>query len=70
LVHEKVYCFLLKGGTFLSKTDVTVTLGTLEQFLLDLPETALEDARIHRWMRSEAIDHYQDHRLPAITEER
>ncbi len=39
------------------------TLLTLERFLLDLPETALDDERIQRWMRSEAIDHYRDHRL-------
>jgi hypothetical protein len=45
-----------------------VTLLTLERFLLDLPETALDDERIHRWMRSEAIDHYKDHRLPNAPE--
>ncbi|HEY7358233.1 MAG TPA: ClbS/DfsB family four-helix bundle protein [Ktedonobacterales bacterium] len=41
------------------------TLLALERFLLDLPETALEDERIQRWMRSEAIDHYQEHHLTA-----
>jgi hypothetical protein len=40
------------------------TLVVLEQFLLNLPEMALEDERIQRWMRSEAMDHYQDHCLP------
>lgn len=40
------------------------TLAALEEFLLHLPESALEDERLQRWMRSEAIDHYRDHRLP------
>ena len=39
-------------------------LTALEEFLRNLPESALEDDRLQRWMRSEAIDHYQDHRLP------
>ncbi len=39
-------------------------LTTLEEFLHNLPESALEDERLQRWMRSEAIDHYRDHRLP------
>ncbi|HLW01542.1 MAG TPA: ClbS/DfsB family four-helix bundle protein [Ktedonobacterales bacterium] len=47
----------------------TATLVALERFLLDLPETALDDERIHRWMRSEAIDHYQAHRLPNVSRE-
>lgn len=42
-------------------------LTALEAFLRNLPESALEDDRIQRWMRSEAIDHYQEHRLPART---
>ena len=44
------------------------TLLALEQLLLDLPETALEDERLHRWLRVETIDHYQEHRLPGPSE--
>jgi hypothetical protein len=44
------------------------TLLALEQLLQNLPETALEDERIQRWMRSEAIDHYKEHRLTASPE--
>ncbi len=44
------------------------TLAALEQTLLNLPEHALEDERIQRWMRSEVIDHYQAHRLPGVSE--
>jgi hypothetical protein len=40
------------------------TLTAFEHFLMDLPETALENERIHLWLRIDAIDHYQDHRLP------
>jgi hypothetical protein len=40
------------------------TLTTFERFLRDLPETALENDRIQLWLRLDAIDHYEDHRLP------
>jgi hypothetical protein len=40
------------------------TLTAFEHFLMDLPETALENERIHLWLRIDAIDHYEDHRLP------
>jgi hypothetical protein len=40
------------------------TLTTLERFLIDLPETALEHERIQLWLRIDAHDHYEDHRLP------
>ncbi len=40
------------------------TLSTLERFLRDLPETALEHERIQLWLRIDAHDHYEDHRLP------
>ncbi|HEV2580174.1 MAG TPA: hypothetical protein VGT44_04915 [Ktedonobacteraceae bacterium] len=40
------------------------TLATFERFLHDLPETALENERILLWLRIDAIDHYEDHRLP------
>jgi chemotaxis regulatin CheY-phosphate phosphatase CheZ len=39
-------------------------LTTFERFLRDLPETAFENERIHLWLRIDAIDHYEDHRLP------
>ncbi len=42
------------------------TLAALEQLLRDLPETVLEDERLHRWLRVETIDHYQEHRLPLL----
>jgi hypothetical protein len=38
-------------------------LAALEDYISHLSDAALEDARIQRWMRSEAIDHYNDHRL-------
>lgn len=41
-----------------------ITLTTLERFLIDLPETALEHERIQLWLRIDAHDHYEDHRLP------
>ena len=40
------------------------TLTVFEDFLRDLPETALEHEHIHLWLRLDAIDHYEDHRLP------
>jgi hypothetical protein len=40
------------------------TLTAFEHFLMDLPETALENEHIHLWLRIDAIDHYEDHRLP------
>ena len=40
------------------------TLTVFEDFLRDLPETALENEHIHLWLRLDAIDHYEDHRLP------
>lgn len=40
------------------------TLTVFEDFLTNLPETALENERIHLWLRLDAIDHYEDHRLP------
>jgi hypothetical protein len=40
------------------------TLTTLERFLIDLPEIALEHERIQLWLRIDAHDHYEDHRLP------
>jgi hypothetical protein len=50
----------------------TETLATFERFLHNLPETALENERIHLWLRIDAIDHYDDHRLagaPRISEQ-
>ncbi|GEM_PF-641293 len=46
------------------ETHFVAALAALEQLLRDLPETALEDERLHRWLRVETIDHYQEHRLP------
>lgn len=40
------------------------TLMAFERFLHDLPEAALENERIYLWLRIDAIDHYEDHRLP------
>ena len=40
------------------------TLATFERFLHDLLESALENASIQLWLRLDAIDHYEDHRLP------
>ncbi|MBE3558247.1 MAG: hypothetical protein IMW89_03370 [Ktedonobacteraceae bacterium] len=40
------------------------TLSALERFIRDLPESALENEWIRRWLHIEAIDHYEDHRLP------
>jgi hypothetical protein len=40
------------------------TMTTLERFLRDLPEAALEHERIQLWLRIDAHDHYEDHRLP------
>lgn len=39
-------------------------LAALEDYIGQLSDAALEDERIQRWMRSEAIDHYHDHKLP------
>ena len=39
-------------------------LTVFEDFLTDLPETALKNEHIHLWLRIDAIDHYEDHRLP------
>ena len=51
-----------------SRADVeskfATTLTGFEHFLRELPETALEHERIQLWMRIDAIDHYEDHRLP------
>ena len=41
------------------------SLAALEAYIAHLSDAALEDERIQRWMRSEAIDHYNDHRLPS-----
>ena len=40
------------------------TLTTFERFLQDLPASALENDCIQLWLRLDAIDHYEDHRLP------
>ncbi|GLV53881.1 hypothetical protein KDH_07320 [Dictyobacter sp. S3.2.2.5] len=40
------------------------TLTTFERFLKELPESAFENERIQLWLRIDAIDHYEDHRLP------
>jgi hypothetical protein len=39
-------------------------LTTFERFLKELPETAFANERIQLWLRIDAIDHYEDHRLP------
>jgi hypothetical protein len=46
------------------ETKFATTLTAFEHFLKALPETALENERIHLWLRIDAIDHYEDHRLP------
>ncbi|GCE09433.1 ClbS/DfsB family four-helix bundle protein [Dictyobacter aurantiacus] len=40
------------------------TLDIFEHFLKELPEHAFENERIQLWLRIDAIDHYEDHRLP------
>lgn len=40
------------------------TLTTFEHFLQDLPASALDNDRIQLWLRLDAIDHYEDHKLP------
>lgn len=42
----------------------TTTLTEFERFLRELPETALENERIQLWLRLDAVDHYENHRLP------
>lgn len=42
----------------------TAALAAFEQFLIDLPEKALENNHIHLWLSIDAIDHYEAHRLP------
>lgn len=42
------------------------TLTAFEHFLMDLPESALEHEHIQLWLRIDAIDHYNDHRLPNV----
>lgn len=42
----------------------TTVLDEFERFLQELPETAIENERIQPWIRIDAVDHYQDHRLP------
>jgi len=39
-------------------------LTAFERFLKELPETAFANERIQLWLRIDAIDHYEDHRLP------
>ena len=41
-----------------------MVLTTFEQFLINVPETALENKRIQLWLRIDAINHYEDHCLP------
>ena len=47
----------------IEETFATV-LTTFERFLKELPETAFENERIQLWLRIDAVDHYEDHRLP------
>jgi hypothetical protein len=42
----------------------TAALAAFEQFLIDLPEKALENDRVYLWLSIDAIDHYEAHRLP------
>jgi len=42
----------------------TTTLIAFEHFLMNLPEAAFENEHIQLWLRIDAIDHYEDHRLP------
>ena len=39
-------------------------LKTLEDFLRGVPSIELENEHLHRWMRAETIDHYNEHLLP------
>ena len=41
-----------------------MVLTTFEQFLINVPEAALENERIQVWLRIDAIEHYEAHRLP------
>ncbi|QBD75239.1 ClbS/DfsB family four-helix bundle protein [Ktedonosporobacter rubrisoli] len=42
----------------------TMDLEAFERFLSNLPEMALDNERIHLWLRLDAIDHYEEHRPP------
>lgn len=42
----------------------SAALTAFEQFLRDVPEKAFEHERIYLWLRVDAIDHYEAHRLP------
>jgi hypothetical protein len=36
----------------------------LEHFIANLPETALANDRIYRWLLIDIIEHYESHRSP------
>ena len=65
---DKINAELVAGYQQWSREAVEAKFATaltaFEQFLRNLPETALENEHIHLWLRIDAIDHYEDHRLP------
>jgi hypothetical protein len=62
--NAKVVAQYQNWGRSAIEEKFATALAAFEPFLQDLPEEALENERIHLWLRIDAIDHYEDHRLP------